>query len=84
MDGLIKCSIVRPERLYLPVLPFRCNNKLVFCLCRTCVHTSSSAEYVRTRDEDHALTGTWVMDELRFAVEKGYRILETYEVTSIR
>jgi len=36
MDGLIKCSIVPPERLYLPVLPFRANQKLMFCLCRTC------------------------------------------------
>jgi len=37
MDGLIKCSIVPPERLYHPVLPFRCNKKLLFCLCRSCV-----------------------------------------------
>jgi len=39
MDGLIKCSIVPPERLYHPVLPFRRNKKLMFCLCRTCVFT---------------------------------------------
>jgi len=30
MNGLIKCSIVPPEKLYHPVLPFRCNNKLMF------------------------------------------------------
>jgi len=81
MDGLIKCSILPPEKLYHPVLPFSFNNKLMFCLCRTCVLTSSSGEeYVHTRDEDRALTGTWVMDEVRLAVEKGYRILEIYEV----
>ena len=34
-DGLIKCSIVRPEILYNHVLLFRCNNKLMFRLCRT-------------------------------------------------
>jgi len=79
MDGLIKCSIVPPEKLYHPVLPFRCNNKLMFCLCRTYVHTSSE-DCVHTRDEDRALTGTWVMDVLGLAVEKGYRILEIYEV----
>jgi len=35
---------------------------------------------VHTRDEERALSGTWVMDEVRLAVEKGYRILEIYEV----
>jgi hypothetical protein len=28
MEGLIRCSIVPPDKLYHPV-----------CLCRTCVHT---------------------------------------------
>jgi len=39
MEGLIRCSIVPPDKLYHPVLPYTCNNKLVFCLCRTCVYT---------------------------------------------
>jgi len=80
MDGLIKCTIVPPQKLYHPVLPYRCNNKLMFCLCRTCVQTSSTGECTHTEDEDRALTGTWVMDEVRLALEKGYRILEIYEV----
>jgi len=79
MEGLIKCSIVPPDKLYLPVLPYRYSNKLMFCLCRTCVDTSS-AECTRTDDGDRALTGTWIMDEVRLAVEKGYRILEIHEV----
>ena len=53
----------------------------MYCLCRTCFLTSSSStECVDTRDYDRALTGTWVMDELRLGVQKGYRILEIYEV----
>jgi len=32
-EGLMKCSIVLPERLYNPVLPFRANQKLMFSLC---------------------------------------------------
>ena len=32
-----------------------------------------------TEDEDRALTGTWVIDEVRLAVQKGYKILEIYE-----
>jgi len=35
---------------------------------------------VHTRDKNRALTGTWVKDEVRLAVKKGYRVLELYEV----
>ena len=66
--------------LYHPVLPFRCNKKLMFCLCRTCVQTSCTGECLHTEDAERALTGTWVMEEVRLAVEKGYRILEIREV----
>ena len=51
----------------------------MFCLCGTCVH-NPSAECRHTEDEDRALTGTWVMEEIRLAVQKGYRILEIHEV----
>ena len=37
-------------------------------------------ENARIEDEEQPLTGTWVMDEVRLAVEKGYRILEIYKV----
>jgi len=80
MDGLIKCSIVPPEKLYHPVLPFRCNNKLMFYMCKMCALVSSSEECVHTRDEDRAFTVTWVMNDVRLAVEKGYRTLEICEV----
>ena len=52
----------------------------MFCLCISCVQTASIEEFVHTKDEDRHLTVTWVMDEVRLAVEKGYRILEIYEV----
>ncbi|XP_055381852.1 uncharacterized protein LOC129612329 [Condylostylus longicornis] len=62
INGLIKCKILPPERLYHPVLPLKQNNK---CL--------------RYADE-RVLTGTWVIDEVIKALEKNYRILETYEI----
>ena len=80
MDGLIKCTIVPPEKLYQPVLPFRCNKKLMFGLCTTCVLTSFTGECKNTVEEEWAFTGTWVLDEVRLAVDKGYKILEIYEV----
>jgi ferredoxin len=48
----------------------------MFCLCRTCAHTFASGECEHTEDEERALTGTWVIDDVRLGVEKGYRILE--------
>ena len=81
MEGLIKCSIVPPINLFHPVLPYRSNNKLLFCLCRSCVYERNiSGECKHLRDDERALTGTWVLDEVRLAVEKGYRILDMYEV----
>ena len=35
-EGHTKCTFITPKRLYHPVLLFGCNNKLLFCLCRTC------------------------------------------------
>jgi len=68
---------VQPERLYHPVLPFRRNKKLMF----VCVeHESSEEESGHTADNERALTGTWVMDEGRLAVEKGYKICEIYQL----
>ena len=71
MDGLIKCPNVHPERLYHPVIPFRANRKMMFCLCLTCVLTSNSGEFYYTTDETRALTATWLIDEARLAVKMG-------------
>jgi len=35
-EGLIKCCILPPQRLYHPVVPYHCNGRLMFCLCRSC------------------------------------------------
>ena len=56
----------------------------MFCLCRKCVLTSHTGECRHTTDEKRAPTGTWVLDEVRLAVEKGYRILEIYDLNEYR
>ena len=62
MEGLIKCSIVPPMNLY-PFLPYRRNNKLLFCLCRSCVFERNIfGECKHLRDEERAQTGTWVLN----------------------
>jgi len=81
MDGLIKCTIVPPKDLYHPVLPFWHNKKLLFCLCRSCVlEQNTTGECQHFSDAERCLDGTLVIDEVRLAVNKGYKILEIQEV----
>ena len=82
-EGLIKCTVLHPKRLYHPVLPYRCNNKLLFCICRTCaVECNFSGECVHESTAQRSLTSTWVLDGVRLAIQKGYQvfdIMESYE-----
>ncbi|XP_057658493.1 uncharacterized protein LOC130895287 [Diorhabda carinulata] len=78
-NGLIKCKVLPPTNLYHPVLPYKTNNKLIFPLCRTCCENMLKEECSHA-DEERAITGTWVMDEVTKALEKGYKILDIYEI----
>ena len=65
--------------LYHPVLPFRCNGRLLFCLCKTCATEQNTEDpYPHEAVADRVLTATLVIDEIRLAVEKGYRVVEVY------
>ena len=77
--GLVKCIIVPPKGLHLPILPYKCNNKLTFVLCRTCIETLQK-DCNHDLDQDRQLTGTWTTIELKKAIEKGYRIVKLFEV----
>ena len=81
VDGLIKCTIVPPRKLYHSVLPYRSNNKQLFSLCMSCVYERNiSGECTHLRDDERAPNGTWFLDEVRLGVEKVYRFLDIYEV----
>ena len=77
--GLINCTVLPPRGLYHPVLPYRCNNKLVFPLCKTCAETKQQTSCQHT-DSERAITGTYVSIELEKALEKGYRVIQLHEV----
>lgn len=79
IDGLIKCTILPPEELYHPVLPQKINNKLMFILCRTCGQDMNYNECKHT-SEERVLEGTWVLDEVLKALEKGYKIQKIHEI----
>ena len=79
--GLIQCDVLAPRGLYHPVLPFKCHNKLMFALCRTCVQESQQASICHHTDEQRMFTGTWVSLELNLAVEMGYKVGKIHEVS---
>ncbi|XP_044019527.1 uncharacterized protein LOC122859909 [Aphidius gifuensis] len=80
IDGLIKCRVLAPSDLHMPVLPVRSKNKkLYFPLCRTCVDTMEPG-FCNHNNDERSLIGTWVSSELKLALTKGYVIEKIYEV----
>ncbi|XP_034236318.1 uncharacterized protein LOC117642344 [Thrips palmi] len=79
-NGIVKCTVLPPRDLYLPVLPYKCNGKLMFPLCRTCVETESSDLCLHSNPLDRQLTGEWCAPELHLALQKGYTLMAIHEV----
>ena len=81
--GLIKCKVLAPRKLYHPVLPQRIKvdsyEKLIFTLCKMCAETRNQNECNHT-DTQRSFICTWTTDEVSKAVDKGYKVLEVYEV----
>ena len=78
-EGIIKCKILPPRKLLIPVLPLKTEDKLLFPLCRTCAVNKQQTPCQHAED-NRALVGTWITDEVKKAILKGYRILQIYEV----
>ena len=76
--GLIKCRILPPQNLYIPVLPARFNSKLIFTLCNQCA-LDQQAHCNHSQDQ-RILTWTWVTLEVQEAIKHGYQVIEIIEV----
>jgi hypothetical protein len=63
------------------VLPIK-KEKLIFALCAKCLDEKCSN--CTHTDEERALSGTWTTDEVSKALEKGYKIMEIYEVWHLK
>ena len=75
-EGLIKCCILPPQRIYHPMLPYRCNGRLMFCMCRSCAtECNTDGECANQTVAERALTGPWVIDEVRMVVQKVYEVI---------
>jgi hypothetical protein len=60
--GLVRCTVLPPRDLYHPVLPYRCNGRLLFCLCRTCAESGSQEQCYHETTSERALTATWIVN----------------------
>ena len=78
-EGLVKCTILPPTRLFHPVLPYRAQGKLMFPLCRICAETLNQTDCCHS-DHERQMTGTWVIFEVLKALELGYEIQTIYEI----
>ena len=84
IKGLVKAKVLPPRNLYIPLLPVRMHNRLVFALCRSCCEEGREKSCNHENVEEPCFTGTWVSLELKKAVELGYKILEIYIVWDYR
>ena len=78
LEGMVKCTILPPRNMYLPLLPSKINGKLMFTLCRKCTEVNQQSPCTHSRTE-RALTGVWITDEVKKAVSIGYCILHIHE-----
>lgn len=78
--GIVMVKILPPTKLLIPVLPVKCNGKLMFPLCRTCAEELNDHTLCSHNENQRCLTGTWVSEEVKKAVEMGYKVITIYEV----
>jgi len=71
IEGILKCSGLPPTDLYPLVLPYRSRGKL-FPICRACADSLNNGDCLHN-DDERAITGTWVVHEVRKVIEKGYK-----------
>nr|XP_042913585.1 uncharacterized protein LOC122273617 [Parasteatoda tepidariorum] len=55
----------------------------MFPLCRKCTDNLAQTVCQHT-DEERSLIGTWVSEEVKLAIKKGYRIVKIYEVYNFK
>ena len=78
--GLIKCRILCPKKLFLPLLPYKTRGKLMFVLCSMCADTANQKSCQHT-DFERSYVGTFTTVELEYAVSKlDYKIMKIYEI----
>ena len=76
--GLIYCRVLPPCNLYIPTLPYKINNKLLFPLCGACAR--DKVEKCFHDDKGREFEGTFVILEILEAIKMGYRVVKIFEI----
>jgi len=63
---------------YHPGLLYKSNSKLMFPLCSACADTMNQDDCTHS-DEERCIVGTWIVDEVRKAVDMSYGLVDVYE-----
>ncbi|KAH7722226.1 hypothetical protein AAVH_10308 [Aphelenchoides avenae] len=87
IKGLIKCIVSPPARLFLPVLPFRDDKRMLFPLCRKCARESRTESayglnHCSHTPEQREFVTTTTHFELQEALRRGSvvtRVIETWD-----
>ena len=77
--GLMKCKLLPPQNLHIPVLPSRIEKQLMFSLCRSC-SSEQNIDVCNHSIEERCIAGTFVTLEVYKAIELGYRLISIDEV----
>ena len=80
VEGSVKCTVLPPKHLFLPMLPVKIHNKLMFPLCRFRSDNLSVDKCVHKNDREKELTCIWVSDELKTAANCFSRMLSQREL----
>ena len=77
--GFVKCTVLPPKNLFLPVLPMKVNDKLSFILCQKCAESNNQVSCCHN-DKERSLTSTWSTVELEEAIKRGYIVKEIFQI----
>jgi hypothetical protein len=61
--GLIKCKVIPPRGLHIPILPVKIDGKLLFPLCKTCAIEKNMETKCAHTDDERSLEGTYKLVE---------------------
>jgi hypothetical protein len=67
-----------PKALLFPVLPTRVDNKLLFVLCKKCGELK--IQKCEHNDEERCIEGTWVTEEVKEAINQGYKMIKMFSI----
>lgn len=76
--GLVRCHILPPRDLRIGVLPYRAKERLMFPLCASCADGLQQGPNCGHTEHERMLAGTWVSEEIKLALEMGYRLIRKF------